>query len=1151
MEKSLLRLTGFIPFLLVAFFNAIVDTGHKIIVQNTVFKIYDGELQMILIAIVNGLILLPFVLTLSPAGFLSDKFAKHKVIRMASAAAIVITLLITASYYLGWFKIAFALTLILAIQSAFYSPAKYGYLKELVGKKSLASANGILQSVTIVSILFAVFIFSVFFEKSLGSVTYQNEAELIQHIAPLGWLLVLMSIVEFLLTLKMSRLKPANEAQHFDSKTYMQGSYLKSNLGKVRSNRNIWLSVVGVAVVWGVSQAVLASFPSYAKEVFGETNTVVIQGLMAMAGVGVVLGSLFAAATSRKHIELGLVPVGALGVVIGMFMMTRLELGLPLTINFILFGFSAGMFMVPLNSMIQYHAKESDLGSTIAANNWFQNVIMLAFLAATVIAAIVGLGSRGLFHLLTLLALAGTVYTVYLLPHSLIRFVVARFFAGRYHVQIQGFENMPTEGAVLLLGNHISWLDWAILQIATPRKIHFVMARKIYNLWYLRWLMDLFGVIPISAGHSKEALDRVNEYLKQGEVVCLFPEGALSRNGQLGRFRTGFERTVEDVDGVIVPFYLRGLWGSRFSHASPNMKQQRRDGLRRTVIVAFGESLPIASKAPEVKQSVADLSIHTWEAYTETLDTIPRAWIKTVKKQGEKLSLAEATGVMELSANKTLTGAIVFSQRIKKHSPEQNVGLLLPTSSVGVMFNMSTFLAGKTVVNLNYTASVNALVSAVEKAEIKTIYSSEKFINKLKQRGIDLQPVLDKTNVIVLEELKDEIKPWQKMVTMLAVKLLPAALLNFFYTAPSSLEQPAAILFSSGSEGEPKGVVLTHRNIMGNIKQVSDVLDTRINDVVMDSLPLFHAFGLTITSLMPLIEGMPAICHPDPTDVLNIAKGMARYRATIFCGTSTFLRLFTRNRKVSPLMLESLRVVVAGAERLNPEVRDGFKQKFDKNIYEGYGTTETTPVAGVNIPDRLNVKDWSIQHGTKAGSIGMALPGSSFRIVDPETLEQLPTEEDGLILIGGTQIMQGYLHDEEKTKAAIVHQDDLRWYNTGDKGHIDEDGFLTIVDRYSRFAKIGGEMISLGAVESAINAIVPEDVEVLATAIPDGKKGERVVLLFSGSITEIDLKYFVREKSELLPLMQPSTYIHVETLPKLGSGKSDFNHAKQIALEAA
>jgi acyl-[acyl-carrier-protein]-phospholipid O-acyltransferase/long-chain-fatty-acid--[acyl-carrier-protein] ligase len=249
-------------------------------------------------------------------------------------------------------------------------------------------------------------------------------------------------------------------------------------------------------------------------------------------------------------------------------------------------------------------------------------------------------------------------------------------------------------------------------------------------------------------------------------------------------------------------------------------------------------------------------------------------------------------------------------------------------------------------------------------------------------------------------------------------------------------------------------------------------------------------------------------------------------------------------------MLETLRVVVAGAERLNPEVRDGFKQKFNKDIYEGYGTTETTPVASVNIPDRMNFNDWSIQTGTKQGTVGMALPGSSFRVVDPETLASLPVNEDGLILIGGTQIMQGYLKDPEKTSAAIIELDGLRWYNTGDKGHVDEDGFLTIVDRYSRFAKIGGEMISLGAIESAINAVLPEDVEVLSTAIPDGKKGEQVVLLFSGPITLDDLKKLVSDSSGLQPLMQPARYVDVDAIPKLGSGKSDFSTAKRIANDS-
>jgi len=242
--------------------------------------------------------------------------------------------------------------------------------------------------------------------------------------------------------------------------------------------------------------------------------------------------------------------------------------------------------------------------------------------------------------------------------------------------------------------------------------------------------------------------------------------------------------------------------------------------------------------------------------------------------------------------------------------------------------------------------------------------------------------------------------------------------------------------------------------------------------------------------------------------------------------------------------------VVAGAEKLNPEVREAFKLKFNKEIYEGYGTTETTPVASVNIPDRMDTREWQVQSGNRLGSVGLPLPGGSFKIVDPETMESLSTGEDGLILFGGTQVMLGYLNDRERTTEAIIELDGRRWYKTGDKGHLDKDGFLTIVDRYSRFAKIGGEMISLGAIESAIGQQLPEDSEILATTIPDDKKGEKVAMLFAGDIEQAQLKELI-DQSDLNPLMRPALLVPVEAIPKPGSGKSNFSAAKQIALETA
>ena len=381
--------------------------------------------------------------------------------------------------------------------------------------------------------------------------------------------------------------------------------------------------------------------------------------------------------------------------------------------------------------------------------------------------------------------------------------------------------------------------------------------------------------------------------------------------------------------------------------------------------------------------------------------------------------------------------------------------------------------------------------------------------------------------------------------------LLPDWLLLPLFGHRARPEDTAAILFSSGSEGIPKGVELTHRNILANVRQIADVLNTERDDLMLSNLPLFHAFGLTATTCLPLLEGIPMVCHPDPTDALGSAKAIARYRATVLCSTSTFLRLYVRNRKVHPIMLETLRIVVAGAERLSPEVREGFALKFNKPIYEGYGATETTPVASVNVPDALEPDNWKIQTGSKPGTVGMPLPGTSFRIVDPLTLQGLPAGEDGLILIGGVQVMKGYLNDPERTAAAVVELDGQRWYKTGDKGHMDADGFLTIVDRYSRFAKLGGEMVSLGAVEQQVREVLGSpDLDLCAVNLPDAKKGERIVLLLEAGQDPDQVRGRLLASGSN-PLLLPSEVYSVEAVPKLGSGKTDFAAARRLALALA
>ncbi|MBR9885713.1 MAG: acyl-[ACP]--phospholipid O-acyltransferase, partial [Oceanospirillales bacterium] len=1099
--NKLSKMKGFLPYIVVVFLNAFVDLGHKIVIQNTIFKTWDGETQVILTAIINGLILLPFILLFTPAGFISDRFPKQKVLRYGALAAVAGTALITWSYFNGWFEVAFGLTLLLSIQSALYSPAKYGYIRELVGDEHLAEGNAWVQAVTIVSILAGTFIFSALFEH-LYQPAFDSADAIIAGIAPLGFVLVGLSLVEWLVAGWLPAKRAGDERKSLMLGAYVSGRYLRRNMRAIHSSRAIWLSIVGLSLFWAISQVVLAAFPAYAKATLAETNTVVIQGLLAATGVGIVLGSMIAGRLSRNYLELGLIPVGAIGISAALLVLPSLTSVTGIGLLFLLLGVCGGFFIVPLNALIQYSARPSRLGTVLAGNNWVQNLCMIGFLALAVLFSLAGFDSEGLLYLLAFTAIGGAIYTIYQLPQSLVRIVIGALMKRVYRVNVIGFENLPKEGGVLLVGNHISWVDWAMVQIACPREIRFVMARNYYDTWYLKPFLKAFGAIPISSGSSREALASVNESLKKGEVVCLFPEGGISRTGQLGEFKSGYERTVEGVEeGAIVPFYLRGLWGSRLSRShSEKLRENTSGGSKRNVIVAFGEPLPLDTKADQLKQKVSELSITAWEGYTAQLETLPLAWLKQAKSDLRAISLIDSSGG-EYSNARVIAGTTAIAQAMRKISPrkrEQQVALVLPASAGGVMANLAVMLNGQTAVNLNFTAGVEAVQAAIAAGEIKAVYTSSRFVRKLTGKGIDLDRMLAGTRVVYLEELKERMSRPRLLRHLLAAIVLPASWLYRLNGKPVDLDSPAQILFSSGSEGTPKGVVLTHRNLMGNIKQISDVLNTRDDDVMMATLPLFHSFGLTVNSLLPMVEGIPAVCHPDPTDALNVAKAIYQYHGTILCGTATFLRLYTRNRKVQPMMLDSLRVVVAGAEKLTADVREGFELKFKKTIYEGYGATETAPVASVNIPDAIDPTTWKVQQGQKQGSVGLPLPGSCFRIVDPNSYETLAAGEDGLILISGGQVMLGYLKNEEKTSDAIIELDGRRWYKTGDKGHVDEDGFLTIVDRYSRFAKIGGEMISLGAVEAAVREVVDnEEIEFAATNVKDDKKGERVVLLIT------------------------------------------------------
>ena len=1145
---KLLRTAGFLPYLAIAFLNAGVDLAHKITIQNVLLKSFEGDTLVILTALINAMILLPFIFLFSPAAFINDKFSRTKVIRLSALAAVGISALICLCYAIGEFYMAFALTLLLAAQSAVYSPAKYSIIKSIVGTEQLGMANGIIQALTIIAILFSSFAFSFFFESHY--IASNDPNVVLQSVWGIGIALIAFSALEAYFAFKIPFFPQTAELseEKFSAKQYVSLHYLKENIRTLRQNKNIWLSVIGLSLFWGVSQVIVAAFPAHYKAIFHADNAIVIQAILAVSGLGLILGSYVAGKMSHLHIELGIVPVGAVGIFISLFCLTLTDSNLFLTICSFAFGFFGGLFIVPLNATIQYFAPEAISGKIMAGNNFMQNVLMVAFLLLSILFVKLSLSTTNLLIFASLVCLVGSFYAMLQLPHLFTRLLLLPILKTGYRFHVNGLKNLPQSGGVLLLGNHISWIDWLVLQAASPRAIKFVMYRPIYNKWYLTWFLRIFKVIPIGGGASKESIQTIRSYLENGEVVALFPEGHISYNGQINEFQKGFEHVLEGLENITtVPFYLRGLWGSSFSRADSHYKILSKKRGKREVLVAFGKPINGFIDAVAMKQKVVELSFSAWEHFINEQAPLTHHWLESAKSDLFKECIADAQGT-ELNNVKFIAAVLSFAKVLKtKLRGQRHVGVLLPSSAAGAIVNMALFVLGKVPVNLNYTLSAESMQKALAKAQIDTVLSSAKFLDKLTAKGFDFNAILaDK--LLFAEDIAKGLNKTAKTHAFLTALFAPQWWIKLRHFADVKLDDTATILFSSGSEGDPKGIELSHKNLLTNIKQVSELLNFRRDDVILNSLPIFHSFGLTVTTLLPLCEGVKMVSVADPTDGATIGKMSAKHGVSILFGTSTFFRLYTRNKKLHPLMFQNVRIVIAGAEKLKTDVKDAFRLKFGLEIYEGYGTTETAPVAAVNVPNILEKDSLKELTFTKEGTVGLPLPGTIIKIVDPDTLNELKTGEDGLILIGGGQVMKGYLDDPEKTAEVIAELDGVRYYKTGDKGHIDEHGFVTIVDRYSRFAKIGGEMISLGAVEANLNQAIGEDAVFVATAVNDDKKGESVVLLVKSELTLSDIQQRIKALN-IPPIMLPSEIFLVDEIPLLGSGKIDFKRAKLLATE--
>jgi len=708
-----------------------------------------------------------------------------------------------------------------------------------------------------------------------------------------------------------------------------------------------------------------------------------------------------------------------------------------------------------------------------------------------------------------------------------------------YRVKTFGLENLPKSG-FLLAPNHMTYVDAVVLQLACPRPIRFVVHESIYRIKWLNPIFRLIEAIPISNTRAKDALREAAMRIKAGEIVCIYPEGELSRTGTLLKLRKGFELVSRLAGCDVVPVWLDGLWGSIFSFEGGRYFFKFPKRIPQIATIAFGTPIPASSvDVGATRQRLLELGEFCYQRRPELVGHLGRATVKGLKRGQFEEAIIDGMDGRVLKRGDLLAAAITLSRWIKKHCPGERVAVVLPPGAGAVVANVAVTLANKVPVNMNFTAGRAALQSSIDQGQLLHAISAKPVMKRLE----DFPWPKD---VFRLEELMPELKP-KIVIWRLVSAVTPAWLLSNLLGLPRNGDRKEAVLlFTSGSSGEPKGVVLSHRNILGNVRQFSSMLNLGREDSVMASLPFFHSFGCTVTLWYPMIAGIRAVTYPSPVDVVKNAEMIERYKISLLVTTPTFLRGYLK--RAEPKQFATIKLLVTGAEKLPKDLAEAFEERFGHHVLQGYGLTEASPVVSTNLPDPAPSRPGEpIQPSSRPGSVGKLLPGEAAQIRDPELDELLPANQLGMLWLKGPNIFEGYLNEPEQT-AAVLRDG---WFKTGDLGRLDEDGFLYIEGRLSRFSKIAGEMVPHETIEArivdAFGFKSDEERIIAIVGVPDKTKGESLVLLTILEVSPDKLREALLAGG--LPMLWiPRKIKRVEKIPILGSGKLDLGKCKELAL---
>ncbi|MGD9830324.1 MAG: acyl-[ACP]--phospholipid O-acyltransferase [Hyphomicrobiaceae bacterium] len=1129
MSANLMTTRRFAPLFWCQFFSALNDNFVKNALVILILYTIGAKHGAMLVTLAGVILIAPFFILSALGGELADRYDKALMARRLKLVEIPVALFAGIGFALHSVPLLMAALGCYGIIGALFGPIKYGILPDHLETKELAAGNALVEGATFLAIL-------------LGTVAGGIAAA--ESGSP--WIVAgLMVGLAVACVVAAYLIPPTGAAAPNLTITRNPLTSTWRLIGEVRRNRRIWIGALIVSWFWLVGGVVLALLPTLIKDRVGGSEGVVTSALMVFV-VGIAIGSWLAARASHDRPNLALVPTASLlmGIVgldlaylvssivtaspaIGPAAFASTTTGIHLFIDLCLLALGGGLFVVPSFAAVQAWAEPDRRARVVAA----VNVVSAGFIAASGLLVAV-LQSQGvsltiLFAALAVANLLVTVLVVRAWRREGVRDVGAFLFRAFYDLEVKGLENLPKAGERMVIApNHVSLLDGPMLHAVLPVDAAFAIDTNMADGWWVKPFLKLIRAHRIDPTRPLAARTLVNA-VKSGEPLVIFPEGRVTVTGGLMKVYDGTAMIADKADAWVVPVRIEGAERTPFGYLTKS--QTKKSWFPKvTITILPPEKLQVDPALRGRQRRLAagaalqDVLVDTAVRTAHTNQTLFEALAEAhAERDTGKPAVEDPLGT-SLGYRKLIAGAQVLARKLEgeigaKAAVGDAVGVMLPnTAGVAVTF-FALQSMGRVPAMLNFTAGPANVRSACEAAQVRVVLTSRAFVEKARLEPV-VAAVAEDAKILYLEDVRAKVAFGDKVRGFLDGTRPRTA---------RSADDPAVILFTSGSEGTPKGVVLSHRNILANVAQALSRISANGDDKVFNVLPVFHSFGLTGGLMMPLVAGVPVFLYPSPLHYRIVPELIYQTKATILFGTDTFLTGYARS--AHPYDLRSVRMIMAGAEAVKERTRAIYMDRFGVRILEGYGVTETAPVLAINTP-----------MANRTGTVGRLSPLTVWR------LEPVPgIDEGGRLYVKGPNVMLGYLRAENP---GVLEPPPDGWHDTGDIVTIDAQGFVTIKGRAKRFAKIAGEMVSLAAVETLAATAWPS-AQSAVVALPDARKGERLALVTTepGATREPLLRQArARGTSEL---GVPADVIVVERLPLLGSGKTDYAGVLTLARE--